>query len=253
HVDAQDLEGLDPARYPNLTQFLATSTRFTDYRAEGRDDMANLASMLTGLDPEEHGAGAQGTGWTALAPAHTSLPKYLIEHTYNPGAVMAGAPFLDPQYGLNQGFREYEWIPGDASELAALGVDWIEHHYKQPFFYFVELPLSETDAPLDLDGADAALGILLRSMGSLGLLDQACIALTALGPRTASADGTLPLCIKAPLQQASAIDGRAVRQVHLPILLLQYAALPVAAVRPGAYLKHPLPPAVVSAQDATPQ
>ena len=236
-LDDKDLDNLDPQQHPNLTQWLNTSTRYTNFLPQGTDALANLASLFTGLEPSEHGANLAGD--SPLKEGITPLAAYLIEHTYNPGAVVPAEPALDPKYGLAQGFREYEILDGDAASLALLGVDWIEHHVKQPFLCFVALPSGGEDSPVDLKELDAALGELLRCMAEQGVLQNSLVAVTAHTPRTPGQ--SLPLMIRSPRQSQPALDPRHLSQVHLCQLILREAALPVAAVRPAIYLTHPLP------------
>ena len=243
-LDDADLQSVDPKRHPNLHAWLQTSTRFRAVQTERSDGLSTTASQLTGLRAEEHGAGqvlVDGeVTWTQLAPEQTPMAEYFIEHGYNPGAVVGGEPFYDPAFGLNQGFREYESIPANAEATALLGVDWIDSHIKQPFFCFIGLR-SDPEGDLDarLTELDRAVGHLLGALARHGVLESALVILTANRPRNAGS--TLPLLVKAPRQTTAAQDLREVYPYHLPQLILQHATLPVAAVRPNSYLKHPLP------------
>ncbi len=250
-MDDADLDALDPERHQNLLAWLQVSTRFAPVPAERPDGLTTVASQWTGLRAEEHGAGRDGERWVPLGADQTPMAEYLIEHSYNPGAILAGEPFYDPQYGLQQGFREYQWIPSGAEETALLGVDWIDSHVKQPFFCFVGLRSDESKAPAARwQEIDRALGRLLGALRRHGIFDSTLVIVTAHAPRTAGQG--MPLLIKAPKQTQAARDARSVHPYHLPQLILQHAALPVAAVRPNSYLQHTLPAPQPSQEDATP-
>ena len=239
-LDDGDLDQLDAARHPNFSAWLQTSTRFQALPVEAQDGMATTASMWTGLSSAEHGARTLEDGFDPLGPKQTPMAEYLVEHSYNPGAILGAEAFYDPQFGLNQGFPDYQWISAGADQVAFLGSDWIDHHVKQPFFCFVGLH-GDVEKPLDdqLVELDTALGVLLSTLGKHGILDSTLVVLTAHRPRTA--EQGIPLTIKAPQQKTAQVDSRAIHPYHLPQLILQHAALPVAAVRPNSYLLHPLP------------
>ncbi|MBL4770681.1 MAG: hypothetical protein JKY61_05970 [Planctomycetes bacterium] len=217
---------------PNLFQFAKTSTAFESIEATPGNPLALSASMLTGLTPAEHGAGGGEAGTSVLAASQTPLPEYLGDHGYITGAVLASDCNMPPESGLNQGFLDYQAIPGNATDVAVLADDWVEHHWRQPFFLFVHLPVGEqANGP---ERADEALGVLLKGLAARGLLDATLVVVTA-------NRGAGPLLyIKAPGQRTANTDNRPVQLLHIPRLMLRYMALPVAAVRPNSYFTHPL-------------
>ena len=243
-LDDAALDAVDPKLHPNLHAWKQISTRYSRVQVEHPDGLATTASQFTGLRAEEHGAGFATEGGEAgqhpLDAEQTPMAEYFIEHGYNPGAIVGGETFFDPKFGLDQGFREYEWIPADAEATALLGVDWIDSHIKQPFYCFVGLPTDpNANQETRLAQIDRALGHLLGSLTRHGIMDSALVVVTANRPSTPHAP--IPLGIKAPRQSQKAQDSREIRPYHLPQLILQHATLPVAAVRPNSYLRHPLP------------
>ncbi|MDF1836721.1 MAG: sulfatase-like hydrolase/transferase [Planctomycetota bacterium] len=227
---------------PNLTQFGRTSTGFPDLPSSEASTLAKVATMLTGLLPTEHGAGVGEQGTSILGPEQTPLPEYLIDHGYNTSAIIASDLGLNPESGLDQGTRDYQTLPGSAGDVSVLAEDWINRHWRQPFFLYLHLPPAGEDEAAQ---TDEALGLVLRTLAARGLLDQSMVIVT--GDHGTSRT----LQIKAPSQKTSDSDPRSVRPEHLPQLLLRHMALPVAAVRPNSYFTHPLEPLPV-AKDGNP-
>ncbi len=219
---------------PNLEEFAKTSTSIALTADPAAPPLQSTSSMLTGLTPEEHGAGLGPEGNSPLAPEQTPMAEYLLDHGYNTSAVLASDCNMPPESGLNQGFGDYQAIPGSATDLAVLAEDWIEHHHRQPFFLFVHMPVSAASSAAEgAIGEDEALGVLLRVLASRGLLDSSLVVVRR-------PDG--PLMLKAPGQRIARTDPRVVHDYHLPQLMLEHMALPVAAVRPNSYFTHPLEP-----------
>ncbi len=225
------------ADLPNTAQFEKISTSFALAPSSPAPPLRTSASMLTGLTPGEHGAGNGPEGDSKLEADQTPMAEYLVDHGYNTSAVLSSDCNMPPESGFNQGFGDYQAIPGGATDLAVLASDWIEHHYRQPFFVFVHMPVTAPAADAAARG-DEALGMLLKSLASHGLLDSALVVLR-------NPDGRL--LIKAPGQRAAKADPRSIHDHHLPQLVLEHMALPVAAVRPNSYFTHPLPPLEIPA------
>jgi arylsulfatase A-like enzyme len=93
-------------------------------------------SMLTGLDAFEHGVNHR-----SRVPGELELlAETLREAGYRTAAVTGGG-FLEPEYGLHQGFDSYRYYPHhtDEGELAhglQAALDWLSDGPRQPWFVF---------------------------------------------------------------------------------------------------------------------
>jgi arylsulfatase A-like enzyme len=89
------------------------------------------ASLFTGMFPLDHGAvrpawmqspdGPLRPG-LPLTEEHITLAEWLRDHGYDTGAVMANFGYLDPAFGLDQGFVFYDALPNTPVEPRILGV-----------------------------------------------------------------------------------------------------------------------------------
>jgi arylsulfatase A-like enzyme len=232
------------------SQFAKTSTTFDSLEPTIGSALQVNAAMWTGLSPSELEAETRAPDAPLLAPEQILLPEYLIDHGYRTSAVVATDSGMTPESGLTQGFDTYQSIPGSAVELSVLADDWIGRHRVQPFFLFLQFPSAAgEDAAVESSKAqaDEGLGIVLKSLGTHGLLDSSLIVLT--GHQGAHR----LLQIKAPGQRTALTDSRPVEPHHMPQLLLQHMSLPVAAVRPNAYLRHPIEALTPGVGEGSPQ
>ena len=74
------------------------------------------ASLLTGLDPQQHGI--QDNGSVSLDAEFLTLAEVLSERGYATAAFVASR-VLDRRFGLNQGFQTYDDFIGAGGESAA--------------------------------------------------------------------------------------------------------------------------------------
>ena len=83
---------------------------FDQARAPSPWTAPSVASLMTGLLPDEHGYGVRtGLGdrpLTALSPELPTLAEGLVEHGYRAEAIVAN-PLLFPGSGIDRGFHEY--------------------------------------------------------------------------------------------------------------------------------------------------
>jgi len=92
-------------------------------------------AFLSGLDALHH-----GSNYDRPAPdGMTFLAEYLHQKGYLTSAITGGV-YLNPKFGLDQGFDEYQsWTGPKREEIAAhgpLAVRWIESNDVEPFFFF---------------------------------------------------------------------------------------------------------------------
>ena len=93
------------ARTPNLNRLAAAGARFVRALSPAPLTLPAHASLLTGLDPNEHGLRDNGGG--ALPSAATTIAEELSRAGYVTVAVV-GSRVLDRRFGLNRGFDIYD-------------------------------------------------------------------------------------------------------------------------------------------------
>jgi arylsulfatase A-like enzyme/Tfp pilus assembly protein PilF len=105
------------------------------------------AAMLTGLDPQHHGA--RVNGMFRLNDRVTTLPEVLRKHGYRTGATVS-AFVLDRRFGLDRGFDHYDddlsagrsvfefsYRERPADQVNAAAIAWLRANAAAPFFMFV--------------------------------------------------------------------------------------------------------------------
>jgi len=102
-------------------------------------------TMLTGLNPQEHGVRNNGT--FLLDSTQVTVAEVLSAAGYATGATLGAMP-LDEEFGLGQGFDTYdddfpEQIHGEdavlerpATDVTELAATWIREHQSGPFFHW---------------------------------------------------------------------------------------------------------------------
>lgn len=159
------------------------------------------ATILTGLDPHEHGVRNNNT--FVLDAHHTTIAERLEEQGFATGATLGAFP-VDGRFGLDQGFGSYDDDFDPHTQRAALrmtqrpaarvtekALAWIAERREQPFFHWAhyfdphfpyEPPgefRSRFDDPYDGEIAvmDAAIGELVAGIEDLGLTQKTWIVL----------------------------------------------------------------------------
>lgn len=220
---------------PNLFRFAQRSTFYSDWSQFPTSPLTICASMLTGLRRDQHSAGWSSDELSPLADKVASLPEYLFSTWYNTAAIIAADEGMGLESGLNQGFLDYQVVPGDPVDVASMAVNWIDRHGDKPFFLFVYLPQADTTV------ADQALGSILKSMNAEGLLDSSLILLSVKNGFDLGANGVRrDVYLKAPGQREAAQDKRLVRPEHVPQMLLEHLSLPSTATPPKPFFTYPL-------------
>ena len=93
------------AKTPRLDALAAAGLRFTQALTPVPLTLPAHASLLTGLDPNQHGLRDNGQG--ALAPSIPTLAEALRGAGYATVAVV-GSRVLDRRFGLDRGFDLYD-------------------------------------------------------------------------------------------------------------------------------------------------
>ena len=110
-ADALAVHGGDPAVMPRLNRFFDGAYRFTDVRSSGGWTRPSVATMFTGLLPEEHGARLLTD---ALTADNVTLPEILQESGYRTAAFVANVAAINRDFGFAQGFeifKEFDDLP----------------------------------------------------------------------------------------------------------------------------------------------
>jgi arylsulfatase A-like enzyme len=107
---------------PVLAAFAAEAEVFDNAVSTSSWTLPAHASLFTGLYPLRHGAdrphwlrtedgaGVERPG-LPLTPDHLTLAEWLAQNGYDTGAVAANFGYLDPAFGLDQGFAFYDAAP----------------------------------------------------------------------------------------------------------------------------------------------
>jgi len=157
------------------------------------------ATILTGLDPHEHGVRNNGT--FVLDKAQRTLAEALREEGFATGATLGAFP-VESRFGLDQGFSVYddEFTLGrnaasvrlaqrEAGEVTAKTLAWIGKNKGKPFFHWAHYfdphfpyepppPYSKRfKNPYDGEIAktDASIGELIKGLEKMKLLESTWI------------------------------------------------------------------------------
>lgn len=116
--------GWKPARSETIDALAESGIRFTDAHAPSALTCPSHVSILTGMDPFEHGA-ISNVG-TPISPSVESLADYLSS-THETAAFVSGLPLRDEVCGLASRFDHYDQnfgplyqLPEPAREIAAV-------------------------------------------------------------------------------------------------------------------------------------
>ncbi len=187
------------ARTPTIDALSRRGVLF-DHAVTGVPSTApSHASMLTGLEVPNHGVRTNAK--YTLAEDHTTLAEILSDRGYGTAAFVATA-VLRSQYGLNQGFDNYDdrldRKGRNAAEITDLATSWLTEHLAadpdRPFFMWLHYfdahkpygPPAEfaelyPDSPYDAEIAyvDEQIGRFFAALAERQLRDRTLIVLTS--------------------------------------------------------------------------
>ncbi len=191
--------GNDDIETPGIDRLAQEGVLFSGAVAPSPTTLPSHSSMMTGLYPYHHGARANNS--FRLERSHRTLAEALAENGYATGAAVS-AVVLDAQFGIDQGFQDYddEMGPTDETDLrkiaqrrgdetAGRAEAWLRKHASTPFFLWVHLydPHAPYKAPepfaekfdhaydAEIAYADAQLERLLGVLDELGLTDRTLV------------------------------------------------------------------------------
>jgi arylsulfatase A-like enzyme len=136
-ADHVSLYGYDRMTTPNIHRWASErGTVFETTVASAPWTLPSHVSIFTGLDSLVHGV----IHADPAPPSLRTLAEILREVGYTTAAVTGGS-YLNPRYGVTQGFDLHRSIGGDpAEELSqetAFALDWLDSHQDdKPFFFF---------------------------------------------------------------------------------------------------------------------
>jgi arylsulfatase A-like enzyme len=201
HIGCYGYEG---ARTPVIDGLAARGARFASTFSVAPITFPSHVSLMTGTIPPY--SGVRDNGSHRAVPELLTLAEILQEEGFQTAAFTA-AFVLDAQFGLDQGFSEYEGVQhkqisaqGLVEERSALEVNrsairWLDRlERERPFFLWVhyfephqpyppaaELPSGMRDRPYDAEihAADKALGQLVGHLDSLGRGAETLVVVTS--------------------------------------------------------------------------
>lgn len=142
--------GYDRPTSPNIDAWARRiGVLFENAVAQAPWTMPSHASMLTGLDPFQH-----GVNYDRPVPQRLNLLAEMLREAGYKTAAVTGGGYLSPEYGFNQGFDSYRYWPEahrdiDGRSEIEDGVDraiaFLEAHVDRSFFLF--LHTFETHGP----------------------------------------------------------------------------------------------------------
>lgn len=194
--------GYEKPTTPNVDELAREGMLFEDCMASSPVTLPSHTTILTGLEPYQHGVRNNGT--FTLDEHFTTVAERLGEEGYATGAVVAAFPVIR-RFGLYQGFETYDdtlttAVPGTpvpqrlAEQVTPRGISWIREHAAEPWFLWIHyfdphdpyLPPSPwaeefPESPYDGEMAymDAHLGGLFRELKRMGQWDSTFIVLVA--------------------------------------------------------------------------
>jgi arylsulfatase A-like enzyme len=135
-VGSRNVGGYSDAQTPTMEKIAADGVRFERFYAASTYTLPSHMSMLTGLDPIEHGVANLPA---RLAPEVPTLASQLRAAGYFTKAVVEGG-FVSKVYGFDQGFSDFTEMdrPKGLVWNGIWGVlDWMRRQQDAPYFLFL--------------------------------------------------------------------------------------------------------------------
>lgn len=156
-ADHLGLYGHERPTSPNLDALAARGVWFSRAYAQSGWTLPSFTSLFTGLLPHEHRVGRDPFDpkrYGRLPQERVTLAELLSQAGYATGAI-ANNTFLAPEFALNQGFSNYNWVGAannehrSASETVTLGMDWLKEQQSPSFLllHFMEPHADYAPAP----------------------------------------------------------------------------------------------------------
>ena len=223
------------ASTPNLDELAAAGVRYARAVAPSPLTLPSHATLLTGLDPLEHGVRGNGTG--ALPPDVATLAGSLGGCGFATAAVV-GSRVLDRRFGLDRGFERYDDAmlaervgeygyperPADAVTDAA--VRWLAGaDPRKPFFLWVHY--YDPHAPYVPPAELAGVGERGSYLGEVAFVDR------EVGRLVAAARGRAPALLVAAVGDHGEAFGEHRERGHGIFLYRATVEVPMILAGPG--------------------
>lgn len=143
-ADHLSVYGYERNTSPGLERWAERGMVFDQAFATSSWTLPTFGSILTGLWPAQHSAGARlekGKKWrrAPLDPSVTTLPEILKASGLTTGAIVNNA-FLRPHFGAARGFDTYDYEKGRKAEVVVdLSKTWLSANEFEPFFLMLHL------------------------------------------------------------------------------------------------------------------
>lgn len=142
-ADHMSLYGYERETTPRIDELSTSGKVFEHAYSASSWTLPGMASILTGLYPNAHGAGT--SAHRRLREGVITLPQYLSGAGYETGAVV-NVSFLDPIFGMATGFDHYDLKQATAIELRRAdesldaSLEWLDgRDTSRPFFLLLHL------------------------------------------------------------------------------------------------------------------
>jgi arylsulfatase A-like enzyme len=171
-ADALGAHGGLPGITPHLDSFAAQAIRFDALFAPAPWTLPTVASLLSGLHPQTHGAGTRLEGFapTGLPEAAKTLAEALAENGYVTSGIYNNI-YLNTAFGLQQGFDRYRSYEEQATVMVDRALEELTDLRDRPFFLL--LHLFDPHNPYQPPETDCR-EILTRTLGSSAGGDLRC-------------------------------------------------------------------------------
>jgi arylsulfatase A-like enzyme len=141
-ADHLGVYGYAPPTSPNIDRMAAAGTVFRNFVASSSWTLPSHASMLTGLDPQRHGA-VQFLLFGPLPAELDMLAELLWDRGYETGGFVGGG-YVGNYWNFGQGFDRYkenmvsQWADSDTLQWSVdQAKTWMEERHGRPFFLFL--------------------------------------------------------------------------------------------------------------------
>ncbi len=253
---------------PNLDAFAEEAVVFDDHHAQSSLTLPSHVSMLTGLNPPNHGV--RSNGKYRLTDRALTLAEVLGDAGYSSAAIIS-AGVLSAVFGMNQGFDLYDGdfsgiddkSQTDAAEATRRAIDWLEKrrkderlflfvHYYDPHPPFSAPPRFRFDHGYDAEVAfvDEQIGKLFSRLKKTNRFEDALIVVSSdhgeslgehsvLGHTIVLYEQTLhiPLLVRFPgAEHGGERVDRLTRNIDLMPTILSHLGLPIPERIDGASL-----------------
>lgn len=139
-ADALGAWGETSGSTPHLDQLARQSVRFSELYAPAPWTLPSVVSLLTGLQPQRHGAGQRVGGFvpTGLADEAQTLAEVLAAGGFVTTGIYNNI-YVNPAFGTGQGFDSWTWLERPDAELAERAVAELAALRDDRFFLYLHL------------------------------------------------------------------------------------------------------------------